>query len=241
MVKGLNSFGAVVMNRSKPCKYILNKESCPYGKRCRFLHQFRTDLKKPPHIHHDQLSVHVKAGQPLSAERGDVRVSLEGTLSDVQEKKLSDVNSEMQGLKLLEEKKVKKDNENEDSETVHDVKKATPLCHFYLMTSHCKYGDNCKYKHSEQPQEKEERSVKKPAPKQQTVPQDSAKHYQHSNPPPLTLGSFIGGRSHVQRPHKASQSKKVNNTSLREVRAQFISVVQFLYVKVSSSVLLLIL
>ena len=28
------------MNRTKPCKFIVNKENCPFGRRCRFLHQY---------------------------------------------------------------------------------------------------------------------------------------------------------------------------------------------------------
>ena len=32
------------MFRSKPCRYILNKESCPFGKKCRFLHEFESQV-----------------------------------------------------------------------------------------------------------------------------------------------------------------------------------------------------
>lgn len=36
-------------------------------------------------------------------------------------------------------------------------------------------------------------------------------------PPPLTLASFIGGRTHVQRPQRSGRSKELSSNSLREV------------------------
>ena len=79
--------------------------------------------------------------------------------------------------------------------------------------------------HSEQQQTKarerkdtQERHVPTKAPPAKGTPQTYSKdsHGAH-NPPPLTLASFLGERTHVQRPQRSGRNKELSSNSLREV------------------------
>lgn len=275
----------VNMNRCVPCKYILNKENCPYGKKCRFLHQCGTDLKKPIA---GPLENQCRRGGYSAEKVPETRLqSPRATKSHVCVDAVS--SSEVQDENL-------KGGNNHGNGTRPELQVTPRVCRFYLLNSRCKYGDKCRYIHSAQeitgkeaPNEgknkvkrdcemqkrheiceghemlrghevhnrqevrekvQEGQEVQKGCEmlqkgrkvqeshegkegqqvqggceghKGQPRPRNRVENerYQQSssrNPPPLTLASFIGGRTHVQRPRKAHRNQKESSGSaLREV------------------------
>lgn len=207
------------MNRGVPCKYILNKENCPYGKRCRFLHQYRADFKELA----SSEGYHQKDGrqQQPSSHLGELHAVTDRQRQGQQSLKRrerstctdllggSEVQDENVSVRVSHQKEV-------NSKTTQRV------CRFYLVNSHCKYGDKCRYVHSSQDRmvrkdtvNERNNEVQKGLPLQQDLGREQFSSSR--NPPPLTLASFIGGRTHVQRPHKVNPSPKKSST-LREVK-----------------------
>lgn len=248
-----SSFSSIGMSQSKPCKYILNKESCPFGEKCRFLHQHR---EAADHVHDEQRD-HARQSKQSDSEKyyGDRDLTEGHSRAEV----LSDRPRKNQGRRndfsgdytkknttvchfYLRNSRCKygdkckfvhsgrsvrpvfdeHDHGNDLKDSKDHKSKKSSVCHFYLKNSWCKFGDNCKFIHSGSEEAKEE---EKSLPKDVHVKRassDSDKGCQYSdthNPPPLTLASFMTARTHVRRPHKASQGQKeVDSGSLRDVR-----------------------
>lgn len=254
----------VAMNRGVPCKYIVRKEYCPYGKKCRFLHQYRGDLntssvgEERGHVHGREGSRAQQAqpprergvctndgGNPEEQGSGDIQIS-DDAMKNTDENLKGVVRREGEVKNMSQDLSLK----GGEKCGTHELKATQRICRFYLINSHCKYGDRCKYVHSshdravkegrdhlkemnshEKRRQKSERkpiesvpwSIPQPSPHLYESSRQgnaqlitSSKGVQQSNPPPLTLASFIGGRAHVQRSHKSDQSQKCTDT-LREV------------------------
>lgn len=110
------------MYRSKPCKYILNKENCPFGKRCRFLHQFRRGQE---------------GSEPLQR-----KVNRGEDSQDVPPPRThNDEGSSNQHKEVLPDKQ-----SQDDTGTSH-AERNVPVCRFFVQNSRCKFGDKCRYLH----------------------------------------------------------------------------------------------
>lgn len=229
------------MNRGVPCKFILNKESCPYGKKCRFLHQYRADYKELVGGGHRQQSSSREHSVEQSDRQGQQSLKGERDVSTdhVSASKVQD--SEVQGEKVrtsgsgkpntlgnLEagDSKVR-DEYVKTSDVSHqkEGKLTQRVCHFYLQNSQCKFGDKCRYGHSSQDgegrkdvfNERGNYEVKKGLPLKQDKGHERSTTNSR-NPPSLTLASFIGGRTYVKRPHRANRGQKGSSSkTLREV------------------------
>jgi hypothetical protein len=111
------------MNRGVPCKYIVNKEDCPYGKKCRFLHQFRADLRTNNRENGDREN---NGPPPQERRRNNSGVNVVSVYGE---------SSEGQNAVVQDEKR------GDQSKDVQQV------CRFYLLNSRCKFGDRCRYAH----------------------------------------------------------------------------------------------
>ena len=224
------------MNCTKPCRYILNEENCPFGKRCRFLHQYEGEpLKKQSVPHCDKVkSESGDAKRIYSTELKETTCSIGGSHnippSSSGDQPL-DIESCTEACDNLHSTKdqvpahshaVRGDYDRSDelyAKKKHTRRKSTPVCRFYFQHGSCKFGEKCRFVHSEKSQGSVAiKSVEKPPPPPPKLDEakvvESTKDSQH-HPPPLTLASFIGGRPHIQRPRKTNQSN--TNNSLREV------------------------
>lgn len=281
------------MNRGTiPCKYILNQEDCPYGKKCRFLHQYRGDLEKSEghslaggeKVHHGERGTTERITEGRRERQKSLKErDVTGDSSEVQD---SGVDSDVQVSKLSlegQDEKLKGGGRNMSRRQTAEPKSTPRVCRFYLghYQSHCRYGDKCRYAHtsqdrivrggralnegnkhearkgqpiaderptttetlqqsssrpiessrqstsrpiessrqsSSQPIERSQQSTSQSSRQSSSQPIESSQKSSSRNPPPLTLASFIGGRPHVQRPHKSSRSQKESSTdTLREV------------------------
>ena len=158
------------MNRGVPCKYIVNKENCPYGNKCRFLHQYRADLLKKPidqPLNHNEIQSDTVEKKSLGQPR-DVDVHVMGSGS----KKV-----EVQG----ESSKGDKKDETSVGENLEHHKRTgtTRICRFYLMNSRCRFGDKCRYIHTEKLEERELLDKKKD--EQKSSVKDHSKDSQYSS------------------------------------------------------------
>ena len=206
----------------KPCRYILNKESCPFGRRCKFLHQIEKDLSL------EKLSVSDRVGTPESGTQaaGDTRKNSKHSPShhDVQLAKscggrndADDVGSEDQVTVRVPAKSatVKEGRDSSSDEGRKHIR--DKVCHFYLQHGNCKFGEKCRFRHSERLQMKEQAAIvgdQGKLSRQNKKTQQAIEPDQH-HPPPLTLASFIGSRPHVQRPRRVNQSNSAS--CLRDV------------------------
>ncbi len=220
------------MNKTTPCKYIVNGQTCPYNRRCRFLHEYKES--------------DVVEGRPAS------QIGLKSS-----EKKLSDAklkprsHREIDGrdeekCQTIEEEKIANRKGRPDSwpgkqpskyaDDSRKTRKAVPRCRNFLR-SHCKYGDKCKYHHPEKvapdpitnsdtkpspsSMSKKHQSLRKHSPSSFVQDPDFEYQKQHShNPQPLTIGSFISGRVCAQSTQKLPRmQKQILDSNLREVRS----------------------
>ena len=147
----------LAMNRGVPCKYVVRKEDCPYGKKCRFLHQYRTDLNTEGYQERGQAhggNHHARQRQPPretrvcmndggSSERqgSEVIQVSDGAMRKTDENLKGGVEGENGGVKNMA------DGKGGTRGVSHEAKAARRTCRFYLMNSHCKYGDRCRYSH----------------------------------------------------------------------------------------------
>ncbi len=215
------------MNHSKPCKYILNKENCPFGRRCRFLHQCEEEpSKKKSKSRCDEF-------KRTSDADGNVEgnVPPRSTEDQALDVKLIQEDEDEKGCNFPPSCQLPNQSQGDCDELSVQKKlnkrKVTPVCRFYLRQGGCKFGEKCRFIHSRRSQVKVwgvVSSVEKPPPRQDKTRavESSSEDSQQHHPPPLTLASFIGSRPHVQRPRKVDQNNSGN--SLREVSMFYLSV-----------------
>ena len=215
------------MHRSKPCKYIVNKENCPFGQRCRFLHQYREDLS-PSH----------KKGVEHEGRDSTENSNHRTTKKNVPVCRFY-VNSFCKYGSKCRYKHVGKVQDQGQTTLQNDEGKNCPaspprtsqhVCQTSSQpvgeTSPLKVGLTSQQTCETSPQEMHTTSLREVHETTRQVrrqPVQSGKTRYADNekprvPPPLTLASFIKSRPHVQRPQKATKGQKeADANSFREV------------------------
>ena len=235
------------MDPRKPCRYIVNEEKCPFGRKCKFLHQYEGKPSKQPTSFRSGTSLNKTIDGDSSVSNESKPAKKQPTSSCDEFKGGTGLNKTIDSdgnvcnddevLKVIEEK-VPADKEHDVSPSANQPphmpdhpqsghhskskqQKKNPVCRFYLQHGKCKFGEKCRFFHSEgSPLKGDERVAIKRVEKSPFTcvkPREveSTTGNEQRHPPPLTLASFIGGRPHVQRPRRTNQNNASH--SLREV------------------------